>query len=138
MDLGAITIPPWKVIRIRYRMPIAIALTAVHTGFLVWACVASFTYVGCLENQLLCPQSQLTIPGIDPFSIPTELPLFLLIIISSAVNISYLFAVTKLHWTHFIAPLFCLALFLFSTFLVSTTIQVEQAIIEELNRQGIQ
>ncbi len=110
-------------------------LSLIHTFITIWACIVSFTYSGCLESELLCPQAYFTVPLTSfSFYIFTELPLLIAAIVISAVNITAMFALGTISRFHYILAAVALGIFLFSTVFITSYVRFGDALQQEINR----
>lgn len=129
--LSAFTIPP------DFRLKLL--LITIHGLLLIWACVNAFTHLGCFDSPLLCPQSRFQIPFTQlGFPIPTEVPLPLLIILISTLNVTHIAYSDRLFKINYYLCAACIGLFLLSFIFIETTVRYQDAILEELQKMGFQ
>ncbi len=112
-----------------------IIISLIHTGLLIWACIISFTYSGCLESDLLCPRAYFTIPYTSiSLYIYSELPLLATVIILSTVNITALFALNQVKRFNYIFVAITITLFIFSMFFITSYVRFGSALQQEIQR----
>lgn len=123
----------WAYLRSRHTSH-RLFLSLLHTALLIWACIVSFTYTGCLESQLLCPQAYFTIPFTQiSFYIISELPLLIIVIIISTVNITAMFALGMVKRFNYILSAICFFIFIFSMVFITSYVRFGDALQQEIN-----
>lgn len=121
------------------HLRLKILLIIIHGLILVWACINAFTYLGCFDSELLCPQSRFYIPFTElGFPIPTTLPIPLAIILITMINVSHLVYADQPFKINFYLTAICAGLFLLSFIFIDTVIRYEDAFLEELRKFGFQ